>query len=126
VSNGAPERRQPALQFILERLDPVLYVFGAVPYLAKVAVHPPHHGFATVAQLPRHGEQADWRALVEGCSRAVQYVCRNILDRISPGFQPARAATMSSSLRKSVSIVSSPVRYEGKSSRLGGRSASNT
>src|SRR5256884_2520186 len=66
VSNGAPERRQPALQFILERFDTVLYLLGAVPHLAEVAVHAAHHRFAAVAQLFRRSEQADRRALVEG------------------------------------------------------------
>src|SRR5439155_934386 len=73
VSNGAPERRQPALQFILERLDPVLHLLGAVPHLAEVAVHATYHGFAAVTQLFRDGEQADRRSLDESLqpSRAV-------------------------------------------------------
>jgi len=126
VSNGAPERRQPALQFILERLDPVLHLLGAVPHLAEVAVHATYHGFASVTLLFRDGEQADRRALVESLQPSRAVGVPEHLGPDLPSLPPARAATASSSFLKADSIVSSPVRYEGKSSRLGGRTASKT
>jgi hypothetical protein len=54
------------------------------------------------------------------------YVWRNIFDRISPSFQPARSAIASSIFRTSVSILGLPVREEGKSSPESGPSPPNT
>jgi hypothetical protein len=60
ASNDAPKRRQPALQFILERLDPVLYHLSAVAHLAEVAVE------GRVILGVCHGEAAarQWRSLI--------------------------------------------------------------
>src|SRR5437588_964495 len=74
------------------------------PYTLRTIASPPWPiSRATVYVLTGAPASSVWR-------RAAQYVCRNIFERISPSFQPARMAIASSSFRKSVSIASSPVR----------------
>jgi hypothetical protein len=87
--------------------------------LAKVAVHLAHHRFAAVAYVLRHRVHAHWSAL-SVWSRAAQQACRNILERLSPGFHPARTTTASSPLRKSATIASSPCNSSGRAADQAG------